>query len=137
MSQHGSRAPRKPVPIETDAVASKVVDSAFRVHSALGPGLLESVYEACLCLEMERRGLRFRRQVSLPVVYDGLTLDAAFRVDILVEDCLILELKAVEEILPVHLAQVLTYLKLAGIRLGLLINFCSPTLKSGIKRIVL
>jgi len=118
-------------------VARVVVDSAFAVHSALGPGLLESVYELCLAHEIRKRGFSVQRQVNLPVVYDSVCLDAGLRLDLLIEDCLIVELKAVEQLLPVHKAQVLTYLKLTGHRLGLLINFNVPMIRDGIRRVVL
>ncbi|MFZ9739783.1 MAG: GxxExxY protein, partial [Prochlorotrichaceae cyanobacterium] len=110
---------------------------AFTVHSALGAGLLESVYEVCLEYELTKRGLKVDRQVALPVIYDNIRLDAGFRLDLLVNRCVIIELKAVETLLPVHTAQVMTYLKLSKHRLGLLINFNVPLIKSGIKRIVL
>jgi GxxExxY protein len=118
-----------------DEVARQVVDAAFRVHSTLGPGLLESVYEACLCHELTKRKLAFRRQVWLPVVYDDLQLDAGLRIDVMVEDCVIVELKVAERMIPLYDAQLLTYLKLTGIRLGLLINFNVPLIKDGIRRI--
>lgn len=126
-----------PIPPELNLISGKVVEAAFAVHSTLGPGLLEGIYETCMSHELTKRGLRVKRQVSLPVVYDGHNLEGALRLDMLVEDVLVLELKAVEEILPVHLAQVLTYLKLSGRRLGLLINFNVERIKEGIKRIVL
>ena len=126
-----------PIPPELNIISGKVVEAAFAVHAALGPGLLEGVYEICLLHELQKRGLKAERQVSLPVIYDGLTLEEGLRLDMLVEDALVLELKAVEEILPVHLAQVLTYLKLSGRRLGLLINFNVARIKDGIKRIIL
>jgi len=106
-------------------------------HAALGPGLLESVYEVCMAHELAKNGLSVARQVPLPVVYDELKLDAGFRLDLLVENRLVIELKAVEVILPVHQAQLLTYLKLSRYRLGLLINFNVPVLKDGIRRVVL
>jgi len=133
----GTRARRESIPIVTERVATTVVDAAFAVHSNLGPGLLESVYETCLAYELEKRNLRAERQVIVPVVYDGRELDAGLRLDVLVDNCLVVELKAVEVILPVHTAQLLTYLKLSGHRLGLLINFNVPLIKDGIKRIVL
>jgi len=114
-----------------------VVDAAYRVHSALGPGLLESVYEVCLAHEIRQRGLSVDRQVSLPVKYDGIEVDAGLRLDLLVESSIVVEVKAVEELLPVHSAQVLTYLKLTGCRLGFLVNFNVPLIKNGIKRIAL
>ena len=126
-----------PIPPELNIISGKVVEAAFAVHAGLGPGLLEGVYEICLFHELQKRGLKAERQVSLPVIYDGLTLEEGLRLDMLVEDALVLELKAIEEILPVHLAQVLTYLKLSGRRLGLLINFNVARIKDGIKRIIL
>ncbi len=122
---------------ELDRVARAVVDAAYRVHSALGPGLLESVYEVCLAHEIRQRGLSVDRQVSLPVKYDGIEVDAGLRLDLLVESSIVVEVKAVEELLPVHSAQVLTYLKLTGCRLGFLVNFNVPLIKNGIKRIAL
>ena len=118
-------------------VAKAVVDAAFKVHSTLGPGLLETVYEACLVHELHRRGLRVETQAVLPIEYDGFKLDAALRLDLVVEDQLIVELKAVEALLPIHMAQMMTYLKLSGHRVGLLINFNVPRIKDGIRRIIL
>jgi GxxExxY protein len=126
-----------PIPPELNIISGKVVEAALAVHSALGPGLLEGVYEICLFHELQKRGLKVDRQVNLPVIYDGLNLEEGLRLDMLVEETLVLELKAVEEILPVHLAQILTYLKLSGRRLGLLINFNVARIKDGIKRVVL
>ncbi len=137
MNHTDTKAPREPIPRGTDEVASKIVDAAFAVHMALGPGLLESVYEVCLVHELKKRGLNVERQVSLPVVYDNIHLDAGLRLDLLVENRVIVELKAVETLLPVHKAQVLTYLKLSGYRLGLLINFNTALIKQGIQRIAL
>ena len=117
--------------------AAIVVDSAFKVHSALGPGLLESVYEICLAHELGKNGLRFQKRVAFPIVYDGLQLDAGLRINLLVEEQLVVELKAVETMLPLFEAQLLTYLKLADKRLGLLINFNVPKIKDGIRRIIL
>ncbi len=127
----------EPVPKDLDAIATKVVDAAFQVHKALGPGLLESVYQTCLCHELKKRGLEVRAKVDLPIKYDGLDLDAGLQLDIIVEGSVIVELKAVEELHPVHEAQLLSYLKLTGKRLGLLMNFNVPLIKDGIKRIVL
>ena len=107
------------------------------MHRALGPGLLESAYEECLCYELREPSIPYRKQVSLPVRYKELTLDAAYRIDLIIDDRLIVELKAVERILPVHEAQLLTYLKLSGIRVGLLLNFQSAVLRDGIRRLVL
>ena len=125
------------IPSRTDEIAKVVVDAAYTVHRALGPGLLESVYEVCLVHELVKRGLKVERQVSLPVVYDSVRLDAGLRLDLLVENAVIVELKAVEVVLPVHATQLLTYLKLTGHRLGLLINFNVRLIKDGIQRIVL
>jgi GxxExxY protein len=122
--------------ITTDS-AGVVIGCAIAVHRALGPGLFESVYEPCLAHEMTKAGLRFDRQVALPVIYDGLVFHRAFRVDFVVEDELILELKSVEHVAPVHHTQLLTYLKLSGLRKGLLINFNVPLLKEGLKSVVL
>ena len=125
------------IPGEIDSLARQVVDSGFAVHKALGPGLLESVYEACLEVEFEERGIPFRRQVSLPVSYKGREIGDAYRLDFLVGEAGIVELKAVERMLPVHEAQRLTYLRFASCRLGFLINFIVPVIKSGIKRMAL
>ncbi|HEY5290257.1 MAG TPA: GxxExxY protein [Caulobacteraceae bacterium] len=122
---------------EHDLIARQVVDSAFAVHSTLGPGLLESVYEQCLAYELTSRGLEVKRQVSAPVVYREVRMDAGFRLDMVVGGLVAVEIKAVERALPVHEAQLLTYLKLSGHRLGLLINFNVPMIKQGIRRLVL
>lgn len=122
---------------EVNRAASLIVDAAFAVHTGLGPGLLESVYEACLLYELRKRKLRAQGQLVLPVLYDGMQIDAGLRIDALVDGCVIVELKTVEKILPVHHAQVLTYLKLTGVRLGLLINFNVPLIRDGIRRIAL
>jgi len=137
MNHEVTKTQREEIPERTNETAQQVVDSAFSVHSKLGPGLLESVYEACLAHELEKRSRHVRRQVSLPVFYDGIRLDAGLRLDMVVDDCLVVEIKAVEQLLPVHKAQILTYLKLTGYRLGLLINFNTPLIKHGIQRIVL
>ncbi|HEY4952867.1 MAG TPA: GxxExxY protein [Verrucomicrobiae bacterium] len=122
---------------ETDEIARQIVDGAFKVHSALGPGLLESVYEICLAHELTKRGLKFQTQVAFPIIYDNVRLDAGLRIDLLVEEKLIVEIKAVEIMQPVFEAQLLTYLKLTKMRLGLLINFNVSKIKDGIRRIVL
>ena len=119
-----------------DPLTDKIIGAAIEVHRHLGPGLLESAYEECLCFELNRGGLRFERQVHLPMNYKGIQLDCAYRMDILVENAVIIEIKAIDEILPIHQAQLLTYLKSSGKRVGLLINFNVPVLKSGIKRMV-
>ncbi|MCS6883597.1 MAG: GxxExxY protein [Oscillochloridaceae bacterium] len=122
--------------MELNHISGQIVDAAMKVHTALGPGLLESAYEACLAHELRKRGLKVLTQVALPVVYDGIELDAGYRLDLLVADAIIVELKAVEKVLPVHEAQLLSYLKLSGCKIGLLINFHVPKLKDGIKRMV-
>ena len=125
------------IDIELDALAKGVVDAAFKVHKALGPGLLESAYQACMEIELERRGVPFSVQELLPISYEGVRIEGAYRIDLLVGGKLVVELKAVEKLLPVHQAQIITYLRLAGLRLGLLINFNAPLIKDGIKRIAL
>lgn len=126
-----------PIPDEEERVARAIVDASYTVHSALGPGLLESVYEVCFCHELAKRGLSYRRQVVVPIVYDGIKFDEGLRLDVLVEEAVICELKAVEVMHPVYTAQLLTQLKLTGKRLGFLINFNVPLIKQGIKRLVL
>lgn len=125
-----------PITADVEALAASVVDAAFQVHKALGPGLLESVYETCLCHELKQRGIPFKSQVALPISCNGLTLDNGLRLDMLVDDKLVVELKAVEKMQPLYDAQLLTYLKLSGLRLGLLINFNTGLIKDGLKRIV-
>ena len=124
-------------PNHLDSLGKLIVDSAFQVHRTLGPGLLESVYEHCMVHELAKRGISVKRQVSLPVIYDGETIDAALKLDVLVEDAVILEIKAVERVQPVHRAQLLTYLKLADKRLGFLMNFNVPLIRDGISRLAL
>jgi GxxExxY protein len=123
-----------PLSPEHDSVAREVVDSAFVVHRTPGPGMLESVYERCLAYELQSRGCKIEQQVSLPVVYRDVRLEACFRIDLLVNDLIVVELKTVERLLPIHEAQLLTYLKLSGRRLGLLLNFNVPLVKDGIRR---
>jgi len=110
---------------------------AIEVHRHLGPGLLESAYEECLCYELKQADLQFDRQRPLKVIYKAVQLDIGYRMDVVVERCLILEIKAIEKLAPIHDAQMLTYLRLSGIRLGLLLNFNSAVLKNGIRRLVL
>lgn len=117
-------------------IAKIIVDICFKIHKTLGPGLLESVYEEVLCYELMKNNLSFTRQQGLPVVYEQVQLDIGFRADIIVENKVILELKSVEKLAPVHPKQLLTYLKLTGHKLGLLINFNEALMKDGIKRIV-
>jgi GxxExxY protein len=119
-----------------ERVAKVVVDAAFKVHTTLGPGLLESVYSICLAHELRLRGFLVQRELKLPIVYEGIILEGALRIDLLVEGCVIVETKAVERLHPVYEAQLLTYLKLTGHSLGLLINFNVPLIKDGIKRII-
>jgi len=123
-------------PNTTQEISHTVITAAMRVHSQLGPGLLESAYTACLQHELKKAGLRADAQVGLPVVYDGVKLDLGYRIDLLVEDLVIVELKSVDAIAPVHQAQIISYLKLSGRSLGLLINFNVAHLKDGIKRFV-
>jgi len=117
-------------------ISGEIIHAAMAVHSTLGPGLLESVYESCLCHELNKCGMATQTQLTLPVHYDGLELDTGYRIDILVENHVIIELKAVDKLLPIHQAQLLTYLKLSGKALGLLINFNTVHLRDGIKRMV-
>jgi GxxExxY protein len=119
-----------------DSLTDQVIGGAIEVHRHLGPGLLESAYEACLCWELANRGLSCRRQVPLPVSYKGVRIELGYRIDILVENQVLLELKTVDKLSPVHSAQVITYLKLSGIRKGLLLNFNSLLMKDGISRFV-
>jgi GxxExxY protein len=117
-------------------VTHRIIDAAMRVHTALGAGLLESTYDACLFHEFSLSHLKFEHQVRLPVVYRGCELDAGYRIDFLVENCVIVEIKAVQTLLPLHQAQLITYLKLSGRAVGLLINFNVPHLRQGLKRVV-
>jgi GxxExxY protein len=112
-----------------------IIGAAIEVHRNTGPGLMESVYEECLCYELNQLGLKFQRQVELPVGYKGIKLKCGFRMDMVVEDVVVLELKTVDQLLPIHSAQLLTYLKLSGKKVGLLINFDEPILKKGLKRL--
>ena len=117
-------------------VTERIIQAALKVHTALGAGLLESTYTACFFHELTIGGLQFQHQVRLPVVYGGKQLDAGYRIDFLVENCVIVELKAVEKLLPLHTAELITYLKLSGRRVGLLINFNVPHLRDGLRRVV-
>jgi GxxExxY protein len=136
MLNHGDTETRSKLLHEE--LTERVIGAAIEVHRALGPGLLESAYEECLCHELHLRGLAFQRQVPLPVNYKGINLDCGYRLDLLIEDLLILELKCVDHILPVHEAQLLTYLKMTHKRVGLIINFYVATLvRGGIVRKVL
>lgn len=115
-------------------ISAQILDASIKVHKSLGPGLLESAYEACLAFELRKRCLKTLTQVGLPVVYDEVQLDVGYRLDLLVDDTVVVELKAVEHVLPLHEAQLITYLKLSDKRLGLLINFNVVRLKDGFKR---
>ena len=120
-----------------DRITEKVIVFAIEVHRALGPGLLESAYESCLCHEMTLNSVPFQRQVALPVVYKGFKLDCGYRMDMVVSDEVVVEVKTVERLLPIHEAQLLTYLKLSGLKRGLLLNFHAALLRDGIKRMLL
>jgi GxxExxY protein len=123
--------------MDINDLTGNIIGAAIEVHKVLGPGLLESSYEECLCHELHLRGLSFQRQKEIPLLYKGIKLDCGYRLDIVVENNLILEIKACESLQPIHEAQLLTYLKLTGIKWGLLINFNVPLLKSGIKRLAM
>ena len=122
--------------MDLNEVSKIVIDAAMRVHTELGPGLLESAYQACLEFELRKRGLAVATQVGLPVVYEGVKVDVGYRLDLIVEDDLVVELKAVDKIHPIHKAQLLSYLRLSGKKLGLIINFNVLHLKDGIVRLV-
>ena len=122
--------------LEHHGLTERVIGLAIGVHRTIGPGLLESVYEECLCQEFKRAGIRFRRQVSIPVVYKGTAIPLGFRADILVADAVILEIKGVVAFIPAHHAQILTYLRMSGIRVGLILNFHARLLKDGLLRFV-
>ncbi len=124
-----------PAPVDADPLTRAVIGAAMRVHSNLGPGLLEGVYETCLAYELDKSGMQVRRQVPLAVVYDGNKLDAGYRLDLLVNEQLLVEVKSVDRLAPIHLAQVLTYLRLSSLRIGLLLNFNVEHLRNGIRRI--
>ncbi len=121
---------------DIDEVSSKIIGAAIAVHKELGPGLLEPAYEACLAYELVQQGLKVERQKELPVVYRGVRLDCGYRMDMLVENCVVVELKAVDKLAPVHEAQVLSYLRLSGLSVGLLLNFNVQCLKNGLRRLV-
>jgi GxxExxY protein len=121
---------------DLNSLSGIIVDSAIQVHSAIGPGLLESAYQTCLAYELRDRGLLVRTQVLLPIVYKAMTMNVAYRIDLLVEERIVVELKTVSKLLPIHEAQLLTYLKLSRRRLGLLLNFHVPLMREGIKRMV-
>ena len=122
--------------VSPEDVSGKIITAAMKVHAAVGPGLLESAYEACLLHELQQAGLKVSSQVPFPLIYNGLKLDVGYRIDLLVEDSVIVEIKCVEAIQPVHKAQLLSYLRLTGRSLGLIINFHVEHLKNGIRRVV-
>lgn len=123
--------------MDTERTYKSILDCAFRVHTALGPGLLESAYEECLFFELQQSGLKVEKQKPLPLTYKGIKLDAGYRVDLLVENSIIVEIKSVDALAAIHMAQILTYMKLSNCRLGLLVNFNIQHLKDGIKRMIL
>ena len=122
--------------MQPDEITGHIVDAAMKVHTAIGPGLLKSAYEACLAYELRQRGLQVKTQVELPVMYEDVRIDVGYRIDMLVEDTVIVELKAIDQLLPIHEAQLLSYLKMSRKRLGLLLNFNVRRLKDGIKRMI-
>jgi GxxExxY protein len=129
-------ADRRGKVVNENAIGNEVLKSAMKVHTSLGPGLLESVYELCLVHELTKSGLKAERQVALPLHYGGLEINGGFRVDILVEGLVVIEVKAVEKLMPVHKSQLLTYSRLNGCKLGYLLNFNIPHMRDGIKRVV-
>ncbi|MDP2875279.1 MAG: GxxExxY protein [Holophaga sp.] len=133
-NRQDAKSPRKDLCHEDESIATVIIDAAIKVHRVLGPGLLESVYEACLSHELKKRGLKVLTQISLPVHYEDIEIESGLRIDMLVENRVIVELKAVEKVLPVHEAQLLSYLKLARKQVGFLLNFNVTLLKDGITR---
>jgi len=123
-------------PTELNEITSKILEFSIKVHKSLGPGMLEGAYEICLMHELVRHGFKVERQKKLPIVYDGIRLDAGYRLDLLVNDSVIVEVKAVERLHPVHEAQLLSYLRMTDVKLGLLINFNMKLLRDGVKRVV-
>ncbi|HUI81469.1 MAG TPA: GxxExxY protein [Bryobacteraceae bacterium] len=129
----GTSAPRS---VALDRLTEQIIGAAIEVHRNTGPGLMESVYEQCLCYELSQQLLKFERQVHLPISYKGIKLDCGYRMDLVVEDSVVIEIKTVDQLLPIHTAQLLTYLKLSNKPIGLILNFNSPILKKGMKRLV-
>ena len=123
--------------METNQITHEILDSAYKIHSALGPGLLESAYKACLIYELKKKGFKVEVEKAVPLIYEEVKLDCGYRIDILVENEVVIELKTVEAFTDVHTAQVLTYLRLSGKHVGLLLNFYTKSLKDGIRRLVL
>jgi GxxExxY protein len=134
--EHQGHQEHQGLAVGLDDLARAVVDAGLKVHKALGPGLLESAYEHCLAHELRNRSLGVKRQVALPIVYEGLRLDAGYRLDLLVEDSIVVEIKAIDALTRVHDAQILTYLRLSGFRIGLLMNFNVELFKQGVKRFI-
>ncbi len=122
--------------MDIEAIATQIVDAAIKIHKQLGPGLLESAYQACMLYELRKRGLKVECELPQPIAYDGIEIDAAYRLDMLVEDCVIIENKTVDTILPIHQAQLLTYLKLRNCKLGFILNWKTIHMSDGIKRMV-
>ena len=122
--------------MEINDITGAIIDASMKIHTALGPGLLEHVYRKCLAHELRKRGLGVQEEIPLPVVYDGVEIDLAYRIDLMVENAVVVELKSVERMIPLHKAQLLSYLKLSGKQVGLLINFNSVHLRDGIVRVV-
>jgi GxxExxY protein len=122
--------------MDFEAIAREIVDSAIQVHTRLGPGMLESAYEACIEYELGRRSLAVKKQIPMPVRYDNLALDIGYRLDLVVENAVVIELKSVKRLLPIHMAQLLSYLRAGDYRLGFLLNFNTVHMRDGIKRVV-
>jgi GxxExxY protein len=135
-SAEGAEGTSVPRPSVWDRLTEQIIGAAIDVHRQTGPGLLESVYEECLCFELSQLGLSFKRQLHLPISYKGIKLTSGYKMDLVVEDSVIVELKTVDQLLPIHTAQLLTYLKLSGKPIGLLLNFNAPILREGLKRLV-
>ena len=134
---HEGHEGTEPLPATTERVGRAVLNAAFAVHKALGPGLLESVYEACLAEELQQAGLAVERQAGVPVTYGAVRMDVGYRLDLLVERAVVVEIKSIDALASIHTAQVLTYLRFSGVRLGYLINFNTVMLKRGLRRLVL
>jgi GxxExxY protein len=135
-AMHGEHSGTEPLPASVNRIGTAVMDAAFAVHRALGPGLLESAYEACMTEELRQAGLRVDRQIGVPVTYGDVRLDVGYRLDLLVERAVVVEIKSIDALASLHAAQTLTYLRFAGLRLGYLINFNSVRLKDGFRRLV-
>lgn len=134
---HEGHEGTEPIAESVERIGRTVVDAALAVHRALGPGLLESVYETCLAEELKQRGLKVERQIGVPVVYGDVRMDVGFRLDLLVEKCVVVEIKSIDALASIHTAQMLTYLRFSDVRLGYLINFNTALLKQGLRRVVL